>query len=263
MSVEAPVTPRRPADPAGDGGAAPVEPVVPGGSAKPTPPLRWVAGLAWAALLAAYLIAMNVSGLGPLGVLEATVGFLAEHPAGPLLFVLAYVLRPLVAFSATVLTVGAGYLYGPWLGLAVVTIGANGGALLAYGLARWLGGAWATRAFEGPRWRGWTARLRERTFETVLTLRFLFAPYDAVNYLAGALRLRPASFVLATALGSIPGSLTFLFFGASIGDLSTLAEGQFPSLDPRALAASAVLLTASLLGSRALRRRTAARGEPS
>ncbi len=252
MSVGASVTPPRPQDP-------PADPPAPTSTG---PSLRWVAALAWAALVGAYLVAANVSDLGPIGVLQAIVGFLADHPAGPLLFVLAYVLRPLVVFSATVLTIGAGYLYGPWLGLAVVTVGANGGALLAYGLARWLGGAWASRALDGPRWRGLSGRLRERTFETVLTLRFLFAPYDAVNYLAGALRLRPAPFVLATALGSIPGSLTFLFFGASIGDLGSLAEGQFPSLDPRALAASALLFVASLVASRALRRRAATRGGP-
>ena len=93
----------------------------------------------------------------------------------------------------------------------------------------------------------------------MLTLRFLFAPYDAVNYLAGALRLRPGPFVLATALGSVPGSFTFLLFGASIGDLSVLADGRLPALDGRALAASAALFVASLLASRALRQRVARR----
>lgn len=231
----------------------------PPGPPVPTGPPRWPVALAWGALLIAYGVAVATTGLGPVGVLRALVDVVVDHPAGPLVFVLAYLLRPLLLFSATVLTVGAGHLYGPWLGFLVVVIGANGGALLAYGLARWLGGAWATRALAGGRWGALAARLRERTFETVLTLRFLFAPYDAVNYLAGALRLRPGPFVLATALGSVPGSFTFLLFGASIGDLSVLADGQLPALDARALAGSAVLFVASLLASRALRRRVARR----
>lgn len=218
-----------------------------------TGPPRWPVALAWGALLLAYAGAVATTGLGPVGVLQALVGVVVDHPAGPLVFVLAYVLRPLLLFSATILTVGAGHLYGPWLGFVVVVVGANGGALLAYGLARWLGGSWATRALAGGRWGALAARLRDRTFETVLTLRFLFAPYDAVNYLAGALRLRPGPFVLATALGSLPGTFTFLLFGASIGDLSVLADGRLPSLDGRALAASAVLFVASLVGARALR----------
>lgn len=218
-------------------------------------PLRIVAVVAWALLLGTYAVTVIATGRTPLDVLGSLVSFLAEHPWGWLLFVLAYVARPLVVFSATVLTVGAGHLYGLWLGLLVVTLGANGGALLAYGLARWLGAEVAGKALAHPRLVGVTERLRLRTFETVLTLRFLFTPYDAVNYLAGALRLRPAPFVLATMLGSLPGSLTFLLFGASVGDLSALAEGQWPTLDPWLLAASAALFVISLAASRAMRRR--------
>jgi uncharacterized membrane protein YdjX (TVP38/TMEM64 family) len=216
--------------------------------------LRWVAAAAWATLLGGYAATVVVTDRTPIDVLAALVTFLVEHPFGPALFVLAYVLRPLVAFSAAVLTIGAGHLYGPGWGLLVVVLGANGGALLAYGLARWLGAEVAGTALAHPRLRGVTARLRTRTFETVLTLRFVFAPYDAVNYLAGALRLRPGPFVLATALGSLPGTLTFLLFGASIGDLSALADGRLPSLEPWTLAASAALFVASLAVARALRR---------
>ena len=224
---------------------------------RPSPrALRWVAVASWASLLVAYAAAVATTGRTPLDLFASLVTFLVEHPYGPLLFVLAYVLRPLVAFSAAALTVGAGHLYGPWWGLLVVVLGANGGALLAYGLARWLGAEVAGRALGHPRLQGVAGRLRARTFETILTLRFVFAPYDAVNYLAGALRLRPAPFVLATALGSLPGTLTFLLFGASIGDLSALTEGRWPSLDPRSLIASAALFVASLVVSRALRRRT-------
>ena len=216
--------------------------------------LRWVAAAAWAALLAAYAATVLATGRTPIDVLAALVTFLVEHPVGPALFALAYVVRPLVAFSAAVLTIGAGHLYGPAWGLLVVVLGANGGALLAYGLARWLGAGIAGVALGHPRLRGVTTRLRTRTFETVLTLRFVFAPYDAVNYLAGALRLRPGPFLLATAVGSLPGTLTFLLFGASIGDLSALADGRWPTLDPWTLAASAALFVATLGVARALRR---------
>ena len=227
-------------------------PAVPGPASTA---LRYVTIGAWALLLGAYAWIVLTSGRTPLDVLAELVTFLAENPWGPALFVLAYVARPLVAFSATVLTVGAGHLYGPWLGLLVVTLGANGGALLAYGLGRWLGADVAGKALAHPRLVGVAGRLRARTFDTVLTLRFLFAPYDAVNYLGGALRLRPGPFVLATVLGSLPGSLVFLLFGASVGDLAALADGRWPSLNPWMLAGSAVLFVASLAASRALRRR--------
>lgn len=48
-----------------------------------------------------------------------------------------------------------------------------------------------------------------------MVMRFIFLPYVAVSYLAGFLRIRYWSFILATALGSIPGILAFVGFGAS------------------------------------------------
>jgi uncharacterized membrane protein YdjX (TVP38/TMEM64 family) len=237
--------------------------VTPAARAPAANALRGIAIAGWALLLLGYAWVVLTTGRTPLDVLGELVTFLAEHPWGWALFVLVYVARPLVVFSATVLTVGAGYLYGPALGLVVVTLGANGGALLAYGLGRWLGAGLAGRALAHPRLVGTAGRLRSRTFDTILTLRFLFAPYDAVNYLAGALRLHPVSFVLATLLGSLPGSLTFLLFGASVGDLGALAEGRWPSLNPWMLAASAAILVASLAASRALRRRAGRAAERS
>lgn len=221
--------------------------------------LRLGAGTAWATLLGTYVWVVVRTGSTPLDVLAAIVRFLVEHPAGPLLYALVCVVRPLFVFSSSVLTIGAGYLYGPALGMLVVTVGQNTGAVLAYGLATWFGAELAGRALEHPRLRGVAGRLRRNAFETVLTLRFVFTPYDAVNYLAGAMRLPLRSFVAGNVLGSLAGSLTFLFFGASVGDLSVLADGRWPTVNPWTLAASAGLLSVSLLASRAVRRRSAAR----
>ncbi len=220
--------------------------------------LRWIAGGAWAALLGSYLWVVVTTGRTPIDVLGEIARFLVDHPLGPVLYVLLCAVRPLFVFSSSVLSIGAGHLYGPGLGFVVVTVGQNSGAVLAYGLAVAFGADVAGRALAHPRLRGVAGRLRRNAFETVLTLRFVFTPYDAVNYAAGALRLPLRAFVAATALGSLTGSLTFLLFGASIGDLSVLAEGQWPSLNPTALAASAALLATSLAISRVVRRRSAA-----
>jgi len=225
--------------------------------------LRLVAGAAWAALLGGYLWTVAATGRAPLDVLGELVLFLVDHPLGPLLYALACAVRPLFVFSSSVLTIGAGHLYGPALGLLVVTVGHNAGAALAYGLGAAFGAELAGRALAHPRLRGAAGRLRRNAFAAVLTLRLVFTPYDAVNYAAGALRLPPPAFVAATLLGSLPGALTFLLFGASIGDLSVLADGRWPSVDPWTLAASAALLAVTLSVSRAIQRRPTAPGAAS
>lgn len=218
--------------------------------------LRWIAGAAWTVLLGGYLWTVAATGSTPIDVLSEIVGFLVDHPLGPVLYVVVCMVRPLFVFSSSVLTIGAGHLYGPTLGMLVVTVGQNAGAILAYALAAALGAQLAGRALAHPRLRDAADRLRRNAFATVLTLRLVFTPYDAVNYAAGALRLPPRAFLTATLLGSLPGALTFLLFGAAIGDLSALADGRWPSIDPWTLAASAALFAITLTVSRVMRQRS-------
>jgi uncharacterized membrane protein YdjX (TVP38/TMEM64 family) len=217
--------------------------------------MRVVALVAWGIALLAYAIVVARTGATPLEAVRALLAFLQDHPLGVPAFVLVYVLRPLLLFPASLLTVGAGVLYGPALGVAVVVVGANGGALLAYGLARVLGAEIAGPALEHPLLRGTAGRLRANAFEAVLTLRLLFAPYDAVNYLAGALRLAVAPFLLATAVGSLPGTLVFVLFGAGLGGVAAFDGSELPAVDARLLLASAALLVVSLALARAWRAR--------
>lgn len=219
--------------------------------------LRRTALGVWAVLLAGYVLALLASERGPVGILMGTGAFLANAPLGPAVYVIAYAARPLALFSAALLTVAAGVLYGPLLGLVLAIVGANLSALVAYGLGRALGRELAGRATDRAWGSGLSERLRTYTFETVLTLRFLFVPYDAVNYVAGAARLRVTPFLIATVLGSLPGAVTFVLFGAGLGDLSEVAAGRLPRPDPWLLGVSAALFAGSLVVARVLRRRAA------
>jgi len=83
-------------------------------------------------------------------------------------------------------------------------------------------------------------------------MRLIFLPYDFVNYLAGFLRIDLRAFLFATILGSIPGTIAFVLFGASIeGEF----DGTLPEFDSRVLIASAVIFVISLGISRYMKRR--------
>jgi uncharacterized membrane protein YdjX (TVP38/TMEM64 family) len=63
------------------------------------------------------------------------------------------------------------------------------------------------------------------------------------------LRIRYGPFLLATALGSIPGTLAFVWMGASLApeDLSRLfLNGELPGLDWRMVALSAAMFVVSV-----------------
>jgi uncharacterized membrane protein YdjX (TVP38/TMEM64 family) len=95
----------------------------------------------------------------------------------------------------------------------------------------------------------YTNRLRNNSFETVLIMRLIFLPYDLVNYLAGFLRIDWKAFLVATAIGSIPATISVVLLGAAASPAEIeqfFLEGKLPSLDGRVLAISVIMFVVSL-----------------
>jgi uncharacterized membrane protein YdjX (TVP38/TMEM64 family) len=182
---------------------------------------------------------------------------------GVFAYIGVYLVRPLVLFPASVLTVMGGVLFGPWLGVAVVVVAANMSAMVAYGVGRLLGSvpdSAATGAVGGDDddddddlsfVARWSERLRQNSFETVFIMRLLFLPYDLVSYVCGALRIKWAAFLLATALGSLPGTVSFVLLGASLERVDQGLDG----INVWAIYASVAIFVISIVISRLLRKR--------
>ncbi|MBI3960827.1 MAG: TVP38/TMEM64 family protein [Chloroflexi bacterium] len=217
-----------------------------------------LAGLAvWLTLIGAYWSYTRVSGLAPLQIAQRLVSFLAGNPLGVFIYLLAYLLRPLLFFPATLMTMAGGYLYGPFFGLVIVLMASNLSSMMAYLVGRLLGAGTLDQSDKAGILRVYAERMRRNSFETVLMMRFIFLPYDLVSYFSGFLQVKWPGFLLATVLGSIPGSISFILFGASL-------EGNFgsalPRLNPWALGVAALMFVVSLGLSRWFRRREARRG---
>ena len=209
-----------------------------------------VAGV-WLALIAGAALWALTRGEGAGAAAADLVDAIQGSAWGPVVFLAVYLARPLVFFSATVLTVAGGFLFGPVGGVVLVIVAANGSAMVAYGLARWLGGEkWPDPEAAG-RLARWTRQMRERSFETIIVMRLIYLPYDLVSYLAGAARIHPVAFITATAIGSAPATVAFVLFGASLESF----DGGVPRISAPILITSGVLLVAGLAVSKVLRRR--------
>jgi len=221
---------------------------------------------AGAAILGGTLLLANANGLTPLLLTNRLIDLMSNSAYGPLLYLSAYAARPLILFPATLLTIAGGLLFGPVNGILYTIIGSNLSALLAYGIGKRLANPEKEVATdsdgENQKWQPlgpYMEKMQKNPFTTVLTMRFLFLPYDLVNYGAGALGLAWQPFLLATALGSLPGTVAFVLAGASIQG-STISG--VPALNPATLAASGVIFVSSLAFSRYLAQRQQALGEP-
>ncbi len=212
---------------------------------------RTVLVLAWAALLAAWLVYLWRSGSSPAGSLQAGVDAARGAWWAVPVFVLAYAARGLVLFPASLLTIAGGVLFGPVVGVVVTVVAANASAMVAYAAGRSLTAPPTMAETDASTVARWSNRLRHNSFTTVMVMRLAFLPYDLVNYLCGFLRVHQGAFLAATAIGSLPGTVTFVLAGASVRRLDAGVAG----FDLRVFAISVALFVVSLVGARLVQRR--------
>ena len=209
----------------------------------------------WVAAIAGWVIYQRSTGLGTIGTLEAFIEAIRGEWWAVLLFIAVYALRPVVLFPASLMTIAGGLLFGPVVGVAATVIGANASAMVAYFIARAFGFEFDEDDEHVGIMRKWAGRMRRNSFESVLLMRLAFLPYDGVNYAAGFLKIRPVAFLLATAIGSLPGTVSFSLAGASIESLSDGPSG----VDSIVLIASGALFVISIVISQIVKRREAAK----
>lgn len=205
---------------------------------------------AWVAAVVGWVLYQRSTGLGTIGSLQQFIDTARGEQWALLAFVVVYALRPIVLFPASLMTIAGGLLFGPVLGVGATIVGANASAMVAYWLARSLGFEREHDPDTAGLMARWSTRMRTNSFETIMVMRLAFLPYDLVNYAAGLLRIRPVAFLLATAIGSLPGTVSFSLAGASIESLEDGPSG----IDPRVLVASVVLFILSVGISRYVKR---------
>ncbi len=164
--------------------------------------------------------------------------FISSSWYGPLLYILAYTVRPLTFFPGTALTILSGVFFG-LLGIIYTVIGANLSAALAYGVGRYFTHATTDKTSLLSRF---LKPLQEHPFITILTMRLTFLPFDVVNYGAGIFRVPFLPYLLATVLGTLLGIATFVSIGASLSVEEFLKDG----ITANAIDAKFVLLSLTI-----------------
>jgi uncharacterized membrane protein YdjX (TVP38/TMEM64 family) len=207
---------------------------------------HWLVLGSWLIVVLAFWLYVRQSNPGVTEIVTGWLESLAESPYSFFLLLAFYLVRPLLFLPITLLTVFAGFLYGAVWGTVYATLATLLSCAVAYFVGRFLGNDNVQLQ------RAWLGRLRERSFETILISRLTFLPGDLVNYAAGFLKISFVSFLIATAIGGMPGLLVGVLAGAS---LETFSATGF-RLNLWYIAASLLMLALSLLVSRFLRRKS-------
>jgi len=142
---------------------------------------------------------------------------------GPLLYITVYSFRSLIFFPASILTVFAGMVFGPWFGILFTLIGENISANVSFLVGRYFAADLLKDPGKSKRFvPRITCTIRQNGFLTVLIMRLAFVPFDLVGYSSGICDIKHRDFALGTLIGTLPGLSTFAFLGSAVMDLRYL-----------------------------------------
>jgi uncharacterized membrane protein YdjX (TVP38/TMEM64 family) len=151
----------------------------------------------------------------------------------PVLSLGAYILLYIAVVSlslpgALIMTLSGGFLFGPWFGGLAAATGASLGAAVIFLICRTAIGD-ALRGKAGSTIARIEDGVRRDAFSYLLTLRLIpVMPFWLVNLAAGFVAIPLRTFLVATVLGILPGSLVYAGLGSGLGHV--FASGQEPNL---------------------------------
>ncbi|MBK6395192.1 MAG: TVP38/TMEM64 family protein [Betaproteobacteria bacterium] len=155
---------------------------------------------------------------------DALLAFTQQHFAASL--AIAFVVYVAVtAFSlpgGLVLSLTVGFLFGRWIGTALVVVAATIGATLVFVAARYVF-ADAARRRLGAFGERINAGFTENAFSYLLFLRLVpLFPFFLVNLAPAFTSIPLSTYALATFVGVIPGTFVFVNLGQTLGRIESL-----------------------------------------
>jgi uncharacterized membrane protein YdjX (TVP38/TMEM64 family) len=148
---------------------------------------------------------------------------------GPLVFILGYVAATVAFVPGSLLTLAAGAIFGLGRGVAYVFVAAVLGSAAAFLVSRYVARAAIERRLaDNPRFAAIDRAVGARGLEIVLLLRLSpVFPFNLLNYALGLTKVRFIDY-LAAAVGMLPGTVLYVYYGKLAGDVAALAGGAAP-----------------------------------
>ncbi len=147
---------------------------------------------------------------------------------GAAIFVVLYIVATVCFLPGSILTLGAGVVYGVAQGAILVSLSATLGATAAFFVGRYVARGWVVGQIErSAAFRAIDDAVGREGWKIVgLTRLSPVFPFNLLNYAFGVTRVRPRDYILASWIGMIPGTLMYVYLGSLAGSLATLGAGR-------------------------------------
>lgn len=146
----------------------------------------------------------------------------------PVIFITIYILACVLLLPGSILTLGAGIIFGVVEGSIVVSIGSTIGAACAFLVGRYLARGWVTGKIAGnEKFKAIDEAVAGQGWKIVLLTRLSpVFPFNLLNYAFGLTKVSLKQYFLASWLGMIPGTVMYVYIGSLAGDLASLSAGD-------------------------------------
>ena len=183
----------------------------------------------------------------------------------PVAFIAIYIAACVAFVPGSILTIGAGVIFGVVRGSIYVSIAATLGATAAFLVGRYLARGWVSARLEGnAKFKAIDEAVGIEGWKIVVLTRLSpVFPFNLLNYAYGLTRVTLRDYFLASWAGMIPGTILYVYIGSLSGDLARAAGGgarrtpagwAFTAVG--FIATVAVAVYATRIGARALREKT-------
>ena len=158
----------------------------------------------------------------------------ALGPSGVIAFVVIYILACVFMLPGSVLTLGAGAVFGVVKGSVVVSVAATLGATAAFLVGRYFARDRVAKMISGnERFRAIDEAVGREGWKIVgLTRLSPVFPFNLLNYAYGITKVSLRDYFLASWVGMLPGTVMYVYLGSLAGSLAELGghgRGRTPA----------------------------------
>ncbi|HAV65342.1 MAG TPA: hypothetical protein DCY13_23580 [Verrucomicrobiales bacterium] len=179
---------------------------------------------------------------------------------GPVLFIVLYIVATVLFIPGSVLTLGAGAVFGVVKGSIIVSIAATLGATAAFLVGRYVARDWVAKKIEGNKtFRSIDKAVADEGWKIVgLTRLAPVFPFTFLNYAFGLTRVSLRDYFFASWIGMLPGTVMYVYLGGVAGaglKSEGRTTGEWVLLIVGLLATVAVTIYVTRIAWRALNRK--------
>ena len=141
----------------------------------------------------------------------------------PIAFILIYIIATVAFLPGSILTLGAGVVFGIIQGSIYVFVGATIGATLAFLVGRYLARGWISKKIAGnQKFSAIDRAVGNEGLKIVLLTRLSpVFPFNLLNYGLGITGVSLKDYVLGS-VGMIPGTIMYVYIGSLAGSIATI-----------------------------------------